>query len=63
MDHTNYVVRRDAVAPYLGIWDTDFGRWYEGAGHDDAFYFAGVPMWRARALAQAVADQLNEKED
>lgn len=53
-----FEVKKDAVHPYHGVWDTKDGSWHEG-DYDNATYAAGVPMWSKREDAQSVVDRLN----
>lgn len=55
---SRFEVKKDAVHPYHGIWDTKQQTWHEG-DYDNATYAAGVPMWHKREDAQSVVDRLN----
>lgn len=53
-----FEARKDKVHPLHGVFDTVDNTWHEG-DHDDATYAAGVPMWKKKARAEAVASELN----
>lgn len=60
MPELRFVVKRDGVfKAYSGVWDTAEGAWYDGPGHDDAIYAAGVPMWDEPLRTAEVAAELN----
>lgn len=46
---------------HYGVWDHQADIWYQRDGHTNAFYAAGVPMWKRAADAQQIADNLNKE--
>lgn len=58
MNSSRFEARKDKVHPLHGVFDTVDNTWHEG-DHDDATYAAGVPMWKKKARAEAVASELN----
>lgn len=54
-----FEVRKDAVHPWWGVFDTQANTWHEG-DYPDTLSAARIPMWASRKAATRVMESLND---